>query len=125
MRIPDTGTIELTGMRFRAFHGCLPEEKTGGNDFVVDFRCTLDLSAAAKSDRLEDTLDYSEIYRIVAGQMAEPSELLENVAGRIRDAIAAAFPAIPEFEVSVSKLNPPVGGAAAIARVSLKGGRGL
>ena len=124
MRVPDTGSIEILGMRFHAFHGCLPYEKTHGNDFLVDFRCNLDLSRAAKSDRLEDTVDYSEIYRIVAAQMAVPSELLENVAGRIRDAIEEAIPEIPEFEVSVSKLDPPVGGPAAMAKVTLKGGRG-
>lgn len=109
-------------MHFFAFHGCLPQERKDGNDFLVDFRCNFDLSTAAKSDQLEDTIDYSEIYRIVAEQMAIPSVLLENVAGRIRDGIEAEFPFIPEFEVSVIKMNPPVGGPTDIAKVTLKGG---
>ena len=32
------GTIELEGMQFRAYHGCLETEKIAGNDFVVDFK---------------------------------------------------------------------------------------
>ncbi len=123
MRIPDIGIIELSGMKFRAYHGCLPSERENGGDFVVDFRGSLDISAAEASDALCDTLDYSAIYGIVAAEMAVPSNLLEHVAGRIRDAIEAAFPDLPEFEVSVSKLAPPVGGPAAAAKVTVKGGR--
>jgi dihydroneopterin aldolase len=56
--------------------------------------------------------------------MDTPSNLLEHVAGRLRDAIEAEFPWIPEFQVSVAKLDPPVGGSAAMARVTVKGGCG-
>ena len=44
------GTIELEGMEFKAYHGCLEHEKVKGNSFTVDFRGELDLSAAAESD---------------------------------------------------------------------------
>lgn len=122
MCIPDTGKIELLGMRFKAFHGCLPEERENGGEYIVDFRCSINPESAIKTDDLEETLDYSEIYRIIAGQMAIPSNLLEHVAGRMRNAIEDAFPYLKEFEISVSKLNPPVGGSAACARVTLRGG---
>ena len=122
MRFPDFGTIELTGMEFLAYHGCLASEKENGGRFVVDFRATVDVTAASESDNLADTLDYSAIYRIVAAEMATPSNLLENVAARIRTAIEEAYPTLPAFEISVAKLNPPVGGNAAMAKVSLKGG---
>ena len=52
------GTLELEGMQFRAYHGCLEREKIAGNDFVVDFRGELDMTAAAESDRLEDAVNY-------------------------------------------------------------------
>ena len=112
--------IELTGMEFRAFHGCLPEERKNGNLFIVDFRCDYDISAAAESDALEDTLDYSAIYDIVRREMETPSNLLENVAGRIAAAISAAFPELEHFYIKVSKRNPPVGGKARWASVSLE-----
>ena len=109
-------------MEFLAYHGCLASEKEDGGHFVVDFRAAVDLAAAEQSDSLEDTLDYSSVYKIVASEMATPSNLLENVAYRIRAAIEEAFPTIPEFEISVSKKNPPVGGSAASAKVTVKGG---
>ena len=113
------GVIELEGMEFKAYHGVLEQEKVRGNEFVVDFRGELDLSAAAESDNLNDTLNYAEIYDIVAEEMSIPSELLENVAGRIIKAIEAEFPQLVSFSVRVSKKRPPVDGVAQWSRVTL------
>ena len=113
------GIIELEGMEFKAYHGCLEQEKVRGNLFTVDFRGELDLSAAAESDNLTDTLNYGEIYDLVAEEMSVPSELLENVAGRIVKAIEAKFPELVSFSVRVSKRKPPVDGVAQWSRVTL------
>ena len=113
------GIIELEGMEFKAYHGCLEQEKVRGNFFTVDFRGELDLSAAADSDNLNDTLNYGEIYEIVADEMSIPSELLENVAGRIVKAIEMRFPELVSFSVRVSKKKPPVDGVAQWSRVTL------
>lgn len=113
------GTIELEGMEFKAYHGCLEQEKVRGNSFTVDFRGELDLSAAAESDNLNDTLNYGEIYEVVAEEMSIPSELLENVAGRIMKAIESRFPMLVSFSVRVSKKRPPVEGVAQWSRVTL------
>lgn len=113
------GLIELEGMEFKAYHGVLEQEKVRGNEFVVDFRGELDLSDAAESDDLNDTLNYAEIYDIVADEMSIPSELLENVAGRIMKAIEAKFPQLVSFSVRVSKKRPPVDGVAQWSRVTL------
>ena len=118
-----TGTIELTGMEFHAFHGCLEAEKRDGNTFTVDFRGELDLCAAAMSDSLEDTADYGHLYGIVAREMEKPSDLLENVAGRIVLAIEEEMPKFCRFSVTVSKRNPPVGGRCAWSRIRVEGGR--
>ena len=109
-------------MRFHAFHGCLPSERENGGEYLVDFSCSVNPETAIQTDDLAYTVDYSAVYRLVAEQMAIPSNLLEHVAGRIRDAIEEAFPELEEFEISISKLAPPVGGPAECARVTLKGG---
>ena len=90
----------------------------------MDFRCGINPETAIQTDELDSTLDYSAVYKIVAEQMAIPSNLLENVTGRIRDAIEEAFPELEEFEITVAKLAPPVGGPADCARVTLEGGSG-
>ncbi len=113
------GYIELSGMHFRARHGCLESERTEGNDFVVDFRCPVDIGRAAESDCLEDTLDYSRVYAVVAAQMEIPSNLLEHVAARIASSLQQEFKDLEHFELTVSKKNPPVGGECEWARVSI------
>ena len=115
----DSGIIELEGMEFKAYHGCLEQEKVRGNSFVVDFRGELDLAAAAESDNLNDTLNYADIYEIVAYEMSIPSELLENVAGRIVKEIEKRFPELKAFSIRVSKKRPPVEGVTQWSRVTL------
>lgn len=107
-------------MEFQAFHGCLPQERKNAGHFVVDFSCEYDISRAAASDNLKDTLNYAAVYDLVSKEMAQPSNLLENVAGRIAAAIRKKFPQIPSFVVKVSKENPPVGGKASWASVTLE-----
>lgn len=105
-----SGKIILSGMNFHAFHGVMEEERLLGNTFTVDLEATLDLSAAAGSDSLEDTVNYAEIYAITKREMEIPSRLLEHVAGRIIKAVKTRFPEITTVKAVVSKKNPPVTG---------------
>lgn len=114
------GRIELNGMQFHAYHGCLPEEKAKGNDFVVDLSFTCDITAAATSDRLEDTVDYSTVYDIVAAEMGNPSNLLENVAWRIKRAVEKGCQGVSFVRVRVAKKNPPVNGPASESAIIIE-----
>ena len=49
--------------------------------------------------------------------MAKKSKLLENVAYRILTAVKQKFPQIESSEISVSKLNPPIGGKVEASKV--------
>lgn len=124
IRLFDTteGAIELEGMEFHAFHGCLEQERREGNTFVVDFYAETDLSSAADSDDLKDTVDYGRIYDIVAREMAIPSNLLEHVASRILRAVEDEFDELTYKRVRVSKKNPPVNGTCAWSRVTVASG---
>lgn len=116
----DMDILELEGMEFWARHGCLSHEKESENLFVVDFRAETDMTAAAESDRIEDTVDYGRIYDITARVMnGGHAGLLEYLAGKIVKAISAEFPDLQEFSVRVSKRRPPVNGVAAWSRVTL------
>ncbi len=112
-----SGLIEIEGMEFHARHGHFDVEKIVGNRFLVDLKIKTDCSAAAKSDKLEDALDYQKAYQITKEEMSIPSDLLENVCQRILDRLYHAFPEIEEASVKVSKMNPPMGGQ--IEKVSL------
>ena len=111
--------VELNGMSFHAFHGCLEKEKREGNTFIVDLSFEYDAGKAAQSDDLRDAIDYGAVYDLVAREMAVASNLLENVAFRIKSAVVAEFPAADCVKVSVRKLNPPVNGPTAQSKVTI------
>lgn len=119
MRISDVGVMELSGLEFHAYHGCFEKERAEGNLFVVDFRAEYHFKTAAKTDRLEETVDYADVYKVIREEMDKPSNLLENVAWRIVKGIAEKFPQFLRFEVRISKSTPPVGGACQWARVTV------
>lgn len=107
-------------MKFHAFHGCLPEERRDGNDFYVTIEYNYDTKRAAQSDSLSYAVNYSGIYDTIAKQMAQPSNLLENVAFRIAKAVKDAFPKITSGKVTVVKMNPPVGGPCEKSSVTME-----
>ncbi len=105
-----TGVIELEEMEFYAYHGHFKEEQIVGNKFLVNITIETDCSKAAKTDELEDALNYVSIYEITKEEMAVKSYLLESLVGRIINRIHSEFPQIISSKVKVSKLNPPMGG---------------
>ena len=103
------GYISLRNVRFHAFHGVLPQERQVGGDFLVTVRVGYPLERAMETDHVGDTLDYSALYALVEKEMAEPSKLLEHVAGRIVKAVTASFPEVTSVDLELTKLNPPMG----------------
>ena len=104
------GTIKVENIRVFAHHGCLKEETKIGSDYRVDLEVKADLNASANSDDLADTVDYVLLNKIVIEEMAQASKLLETVAQRILVRILNEDKLVTKASVSVSKLNPPIGG---------------
>lgn len=101
--------IYLRNVRFHAFHGVLPQEEIVGNDYLVNLVLDYDFSSAMKTDDLQGTLNYAEVYQKVKEEMAVPSKLLEHVAGRIAHRLFSDFPEIQKLQLSITKVNPPMG----------------
>lgn len=114
------GKIKVENIRVYAHHGCLPEETVIGSDYLVDVIVNADLNQASKSDDLQDTVDYVHINHIIKEEMKVPSKLLEHVGKRILDRIIFEIPKVKKAEVSVSKINPPIGGDVEKVTVILK-----
>lgn len=101
--------IYLRNVRFHAFHGVLPQEGIVGNDYLVNLVLNYDFFSAMKTDDLQGTLNYAEVYQKVREEMAVPSKLLEHVAGRIAHRLFSDFPEIQKLQLSITKVNPPMG----------------
>ena len=104
------GIIKVENIRVFAHHGCLREETKIGSDYRVDLEVEADLQTSAKTDNLSDTVDYVLLNKIVKAEMQQPSKLLETVAKRILERILKDSILVNKATVSVSKLNPPIGG---------------
>lgn len=104
------GKIKLNNIRVHAQHGCLKEEGIIGSDYRVDLEVDTDLSKPSLSDSLSDTVDYVHLNTIVAEEMAIKSKLLEHVAKRILIRIFSEIKVVSKATISVSKINPPIGG---------------
>ena len=108
---PQPDRIVLEGMRFYGFHGVNPEERVLGQEYLVDLTVEMDLGSAGKSDRLEDTISYTHIYRAVREVMEGDSRnLLEAAAQSIADRVLTDFP-VDSVSVRVRKPHPPIRGS--------------
>lgn len=114
------GEILLTDVRIYAYHGCLAEESLVGSDYRVDLKVKSDIAASMQTDKLSDTVDYVQLNRIIKEEMTKRSELLEHVAGRISDRIFSEIPKVEQLTLSISKINPPIGGDVASVSVKIK-----
>jgi 7,8-dihydroneopterin aldolase/epimerase/oxygenase len=99
-------------MRFYAYHGVNPEERTKGQRFVVDVRIATDLREAGRSDDLSTTVNYSLVYsrvrEIVEGT---PRNLIEMVAEEIASAILDEFERAQSITVTVRKPEVAIKGS--------------
>lgn len=101
--------ITINGLRFHAYHGVLPQERLTGNDYLINLRVRCSIEKAMHTDSVEDTLNYATVYEVVSSEMKIPSNLLEHVAGRIGTHLLDMFPEIKDIDLSITKLNPPMG----------------
>ena len=96
--------IYLNDLLFNGFHGVYPAEKKIGNTFKVDVR--IQMTPAIKTiHKLEDTIDYVQVYALIQKIMAVPTPLLETIVANIADQILAAHPMAESVYVKITKLQ--------------------
>lgn len=114
------GKIKVSAIKVYAYHGCLIEESIIGSDYQVDVEVEADLSKAAVTDNLKDTVDYVLINHIVKQEMAIKSKLLEHVGQRILNRILKECSTVTLAELTVSKINPPINGDVQMVSINLQ-----
>ncbi len=104
-----TGRIEIRDLRAFGVHGVLDHERERAQPFSVDVDASLDVSSAAESDALGDTVDYGALASAVAAVVRETSfALLEALAAAIARRVLAEDSRVTRVEVVVRKVRPPV-----------------
>ena len=102
-------SIHLTGIRCYGYTGYLAEEQVLGQWFEVDVKLWLDISTAAKSDAIEDTVDYRSVITKVQ-HLVKTSKfaLIERLVAVIADSILIECDRVLRVQVTLSKPAAPI-----------------
>jgi dihydroneopterin aldolase len=101
--------IHLTGIRCYGYTGYLAEEQVLGQWFEVDVKLWLDISTAAKTDAIEDTLDYRSVISLIQNLVKTSKfSLLERLVGTIADSILQECDLVTQVQLTVSKPAAPI-----------------
>ena len=122
--VPETDLLVLEGMEFFGHHGDLDAERELGSRLYIDVEIAADLSVAARTDHLGDTLDYVQCFEIVRHVVEDGQHrLLETVAERVAAALLDQ-PRAGGVRVRVAK-QPPIAGVIARTAVVVQRGHGF
>lgn len=101
----------MKNLAFFGYHGVMEEEKTLGQKFFLDIEIYTDLGKAGKSDQVEDTVHYGEVYEIIKNRVETwRFKLIESLAENIAEAVLDKFIKVQEINVVVKKPEAPVPG---------------
>ena len=115
--MPDS--VFVRGLEFEGNHGYTAAERRGTRRFRVNLTLELPLSAAARSDKIADTVDYWKVSEVVVAIGTKSTyRLLEGLAGAIGDKIQELYPRTAVV-IEIEKLAPPCPGVPAACGVKL------
>lgn len=102
--------IEIIGIKGYGYHGLFANEREIGQEFLVDVLADLDLTVAAQSDDLTDSVDYGAIAKTVIAEITgEPCNLIEKLASRVGQRLIAEFSKLDSVTITVHKPSAPLG----------------
>ncbi|ENX05980.1 MULTISPECIES: dihydroneopterin aldolase [Acinetobacter] len=96
--------IIIEGLKVDTVVGCFNWERQIIQPLMLDLTIHNDLSQAALSDELEDTLNYAQICELAAQviQEAQP-KLIEHAAQLVLECLFTTFPSIESITITIRK----------------------
>lgn len=118
--------IYMQGMRFYGYHGAFKEENTLGQRFGADITLEVDAEKPGRSDDLDDTVNYAEVYEAAKEVLeGEPVKLVETLTHRIAKIVLERFSIVEAVTVKVIKPDPPIPGHYDHVAVEIRRERGF
>ncbi len=100
--------LAVLGIEAYGHHGVLDFERREGQIFKVDLVLGMDTRPAARSDDLQDTVDYGTLVAAVKKAVEnDPVDLIEKLAQRIAD-VCLTDPRVQWTEVTLHKPEAPI-----------------
>ena len=85
-----TDRIFIRGLTLHAYHGVMPHEGKVGQTFTIDLDLDIDLSEAARTDKVKDTVSYADVAQCVEKAFTgQRFRLIEAAGGAV--ALALVF----------------------------------
>ncbi|HET7191523.1 MAG TPA: dihydroneopterin aldolase [Pseudolabrys sp.] len=101
--------IFIKDLALHAYHGVMAHEAKVGQTFTIDLDLEIDLAAAARSDKVVDTVSYDKVVNCASEAFcARRYRLIEAAAGRVADAILAGFSRVRSVRVTIHKPHAPI-----------------
>ena len=108
MNLTSTDRLAVRGLTIFGHHGVLPEERSEGQDFVVDVVLGVDTAPAAGSDDVRETVDYSALVEELREAVEnDPVDLIETLAQRLAD-VCLGHHLVRDVEITVHKPHAPI-----------------
>ncbi len=100
--------IYLENLEFFAYHGVFDDEKKNGQTFYVSVTLELDLTAAGVSDDLDKTVNYGEVYDLIADvTLNRRFDLIEKLAYTIIEELLRKYAMVNAVNLRVEKPKAP------------------
>jgi dihydroneopterin aldolase len=116
-----TDRIFIKGLSLHAYHGVLAYEGKVGQSFSIDLELEIDLSNAARTDKVVDTVSYDKVAQCATNAFCgKPYKLIEAAAGAVAHAVLAEFPPVQSIEVTIHKPHAPIAAIFSDVGITLK-----
>jgi len=104
--------IRINNMQFWGYNGVLFEEQKLGQPLAIDLEMRLDLTLAAHSDSLSDTVNYAEVFAVFKKIIEKENyKLIETLAKRLLDEVNIRWGAkLTSILIKIRKLYVPMEG---------------
>ena len=100
--------LAVRGLAIHGHHGVFEVERRDGQEFVVDLVLGMDTGTAARSDDLQDTVDYgSLVAQVKTAVESDPVDLIETLARRVAE-VCLADRRVEWTRVTVHKPDAPI-----------------
>ena len=101
--------ILIKNLNLFGYHGVKESEKSEGQNFRFNIEVFIKKDDFSKDDSIEDTVNYSEIIKLVKRINSSSSfDLLETLAQEIAGQIEKMSPLIGKVAVKIEKTSPPI-----------------
>ncbi len=101
--------IFINGLSLHAYHGVMAYEGKVGQTFTIDLELEIDLTVAARSDKVMDTVSYDKVVACASDAFcAQRYKLIEAAAGKVAEAVLSTFPRVQKINVTIHKPHAPI-----------------